>query len=170
MEKHQERETPSSNLRRRDIPSGLGISSLPSHDVTDGSCLAERTVQRDHRCWVDDCLNSRCYADVCSENGQACQPSVEPGASLPRLLVRVCIRRVPVLLHSSRIPHKSRTLSNRQRYRVCGRDLDAHAVAQKSSQDSEQCIAGRGIRTYYGRGELSLSSGRRIERLSTYRE
>src|SRR5207253_11186050 len=147
-----------------------GISSLPSHDVTDGSCLAERTVQRDHRCRADGYLNPRCYADVCSEDGQPGRPSMEPGASLPRLLLRVCLRCLPVLLHPARIPHKSRTLSNRQRYRVCGRDLDAHAVAQKSSQDSEQCIAGRGIRTYYGRGERSLSNGRRIERLSTYRE
>src|SRR5438309_7649553 len=159
MEEYQERQTPSSHLRRRDFVSGVGISSLPSHDVIDGSCLAERAVERDYRCWADGCLNPRCDADVCSENGQPCQPSVEPSASLPRLLVRICIRCLPVLLHSSRIPHKSRTLSNRQRYRVCGRDLDAHAVAQKPSQDSEQRIAGRGIRTYYGRSERSLSNG-----------
>src|SRR5205809_7620485 len=105
MEKHQERQTSSSHLRRRNIPSRVGISSLPGHDVTDGSCLAERTFERNYRCWVDGCLNSRCYADVCSENGQPWQPYVEPGASLPRLLVRVRIRCLSVLLHSSRIPH-----------------------------------------------------------------
>src|SRR5439155_23410740 len=76
MEEHQARQAPSGHLCRRNVCCGVGVSSLPGYDVTDGSCIAECTVQRDHRCWVDGWLNSRCYADVCSVNGQACQPSV----------------------------------------------------------------------------------------------
>jgi len=83
-------------------------------------------------------LDPGCDADFCSEDRYACESSVEPSASVPRLLLRLRLCRLPVLLHPPRIPHESGSVRTRQRCRVRCRDLDIDAASEKPSQDSGQ--------------------------------
>ncbi len=90
----------------------------------------------------------------------------KPGASLPSLLFRIRLRCLPVLLHSSRVPHKGGSLDTRQRDSVRCRDLDSHATPQKPSQDSERRSVRGDKRALHRTGECVSSEHRRVKRLS----